>query len=94
MIVGYARTSTVEQVAGFEAQVRELQSIGAKNIFENRFPCCVPFAARSCNPYFCCEGDTLVVCKLDCLARSVRDLVRIIDFMKMNTLGPHLEYEF
>jgi DNA invertase Pin-like site-specific DNA recombinase len=36
MIIGYARTSTVEQVAGVEAQVRELQSIGAKKIFKEQ----------------------------------------------------------
>jgi hypothetical protein len=33
-----ARASTVEQVAGFEAQVRELQSIGAKKIFREQIP--------------------------------------------------------
>jgi len=31
---------------------------------------------------FCREADTFVVCKLDRLARSVRDLVRIIDTLK------------
>jgi DNA invertase Pin-like site-specific DNA recombinase len=36
---------------------------------------------------FCREGDMLVVCKLDCLARSVRDLVRIIDTLKAKDVG-------
>lgn len=35
-MLGYARTSTLEQVAGFKAQVRELQSIGAKKIFKEQ----------------------------------------------------------
>lgn len=30
MIIGYARTSTVEQLAGFEAQERELKAAGAR----------------------------------------------------------------
>jgi hypothetical protein len=33
MIVGYARTSTVEQVAGFEAQDRELRAVGVEKVF-------------------------------------------------------------
>jgi DNA invertase Pin-like site-specific DNA recombinase len=33
MIVGYARTSTVDQVAGFEAQVKELSAAGCEEIF-------------------------------------------------------------
>ncbi len=38
MIVGYARTSTVEQVAGFEAQDRELRAVGAEQgVRRNRF---------------------------------------------------------
>ena len=33
MIVGYARTSTVEQVAGFEAQERDLRAAGVERVF-------------------------------------------------------------
>jgi DNA invertase Pin-like site-specific DNA recombinase len=33
MIVGYARTSTVEQTAGFEAQERDLKAAGAEKVF-------------------------------------------------------------
>ncbi len=74
MIVGYARTSTVEQVAGFEAQVRELQSIGAKKIFREQISSVASRAQLEAAIDFCREGDTLVVCKLDRVARSVRDL--------------------
>jgi DNA invertase Pin-like site-specific DNA recombinase len=90
MIVGDARTSTVEQVAGFEAQVRELQSIGAKKIFREQIS---SVASRASHAQlegaidFCREGDMLVVCKLDRLARSVRDLVRIIDTLKAKDVG-------
>ena len=33
MIVGYARTSTLEQVAGFEAQDRDLRTAGVEKDF-------------------------------------------------------------
>ena len=33
MIVGYARTSTTEQVAGFEAQERDLRAAGVERVF-------------------------------------------------------------
>jgi DNA invertase Pin-like site-specific DNA recombinase len=36
MIVGYARTSTVEQKAGFEAQLKELQSAGCEEVFQEQ----------------------------------------------------------
>jgi DNA invertase Pin-like site-specific DNA recombinase len=87
MIVGYARTSTVEQVAGFEAQVRELQSIGAKKIFREQISSVASRAQLEAAIDFCREGDTLVVCKLDRLARSVRDLVRTIDTLKAKDVG-------
>jgi DNA invertase Pin-like site-specific DNA recombinase len=87
LIVGYARTSTVEQVAGFEAQVRELQSIGAKKIFREQISSVASRAQLEAAIDFCREGDTLVVCKLDRLARSVRDLVRIIDTLKTKDVG-------
>jgi DNA invertase Pin-like site-specific DNA recombinase len=35
-MVGYIRTSTVEQGAGFEAQRRELQALGVEKIFEEQ----------------------------------------------------------
>jgi DNA invertase Pin-like site-specific DNA recombinase len=34
--VGYARTSTIEQIAGLEAQERELQTAGVEKIFSER----------------------------------------------------------
>jgi len=78
------RTSTVEQVAGFEAQVRELQSNGAEKIFREQISSVASRAQLEAAIDFC---DMLVVCKLDRLARSVRDLVRIIDTLKAKDVG-------
>ena len=36
MLIGYARTSTVEQVAGFEDQKRELEKAGVDRVYANR----------------------------------------------------------
>jgi DNA invertase Pin-like site-specific DNA recombinase len=36
MLVGYARTSTVEQEAGLEAQERDLRAAGVEKVFSER----------------------------------------------------------
>ena len=34
MIVGYARTSTLDQQAGLDAQLRDLEAAGAERIYK------------------------------------------------------------
>lgn len=80
MIVGYARTSTVEQVAGFEAQQAELERAGCERIFKEQVSS-VDVAARdqlAAALTFCRTGDVFVVTKLDRLARSVAHLMQIV----------------
>jgi hypothetical protein len=36
MIVGYTRTSTLEQVAGIEAQLRDLTAAGVEKVFQEQ----------------------------------------------------------
>jgi len=36
MLIGLARTSTLEQVAGLEGQVRDLEGFGCKEIFKEQ----------------------------------------------------------
>ena len=79
MIVGYARTSTTEQVAGLEAQVRDLETNGCEKIFQEQVSSVAQRVALEGALSFIREGDTLVVTKLDRLARSVRDLLEIVD---------------
>ena len=33
MLIGYARTSTMDQIAGFDAQRKELAALGCKKVF-------------------------------------------------------------
>jgi DNA invertase Pin-like site-specific DNA recombinase len=78
MIVGYARTSTVEQVAGFEAQLKELEAAGCEKVFQEQVSSVTTRAQLEAAMEFIREGDVFVVTKLDRLARSVMDLMTIL----------------
>ena len=87
MIVGYARTRTLEQIAGFEAQERDLKAAGAERLFSERTSAVGPRKALDEAIDFAREGDAIVVTKLDRLARSVGDLVRIADRLEAKRVG-------
>lgn len=75
MLVGYARTSTVEQKAGFEAQLRELDAAGCEKMFKEQVSSVAEREElKRCIEYIR-DTDTLVVTKLDRFARSVADVV-------------------
>lgn len=78
MLVGYARTSTVEQEAGLEAQTRDLAAAGCERTFAERVSSVAHRAELETAIAFMREGDALVVTKPDRLARSVADLLGII----------------
>lgn len=79
MLVGYARTSTLEQGAGLEAQVRDLKALGCEKLYQEQVSS-VGIRPRLTDALeFVREGDTLVVTKLDRLARSVSHLGTILD---------------
>ncbi len=78
MEIGYARTSTVEQEAGFEAQLRELKQCGCEKIFQEQVSSVAHRAQLDAAIEFSREGDTFVVTKLDRLARSIGDLLQIL----------------
>lgn len=84
MLIGYARTSTLDQKAGIEAQVRDLQAAGCEKLFQEQVSS-VDVANREQLAQaleFVREGDTLVVTKMDRLARSVAHLMTILDKLK------------
>lgn len=84
MLVGYARTSTLDQKASIEAQVRDLTAAGCEKVFQEQVSS-VDVAHREQLAHaleFIREGDTLVVTKLDRLARSVAHLMTILDTLK------------
>jgi DNA invertase Pin-like site-specific DNA recombinase len=78
MIIGYARVSADGQT--LQAQTEALNAVGCTKVFSEKIS-----GARSDRPQLAKalaasdEGDTLVVCKLDRLARSTRDLLNTLD---------------
>jgi DNA invertase Pin-like site-specific DNA recombinase len=77
MLVGYARTSTADQAAGLEAQIRDLQAAGVEKVFSEQVSSVGARAALKACLEFLRERDVLVVTKPDRLARSTAALLTI-----------------
>jgi DNA invertase Pin-like site-specific DNA recombinase len=77
MLIGYARVSTQDQNLGL--QIQTLTQAGCQKIFDDKIS-----GSRAERPGLAKalemlrEGDTLVVCKLDRLGRSVKNLVDLV----------------
>lgn len=83
--VGYARTSTTDQKAGLEAQLRDLQAAGCTKLFKEEVSAVAtkrPQLDRALE--YVREGDTLIVTKPDRLARSTADLLQIASELEAN----------
>ena len=83
MRIGYARTSTVDQAAGLADQESELKAAGIERLYSEQ----VSAVAQS-RPQFDLmmatlrHRDAVIVTKLDRLARSMADLMKIIEAIK------------
>lgn len=82
MLIGYARTSTLEQKHSLAAQVDALNEHGCERVWSEQVSSVATRKALKDTLDFVREGDTLVVTKLDRLARSVRHLGEIVDLME------------
>ena len=86
MIIGYARVSTDDQK--LEAQTDALEGVGAERVFADK----ITGSARS-RPQLdqmldhLREGDVVVVTKYDRLARSLRDLLGIVEVIAERGAG-------
>lgn len=81
VIIGYARTSTAEQKAGMDAQIRDLEAAGVERMYREHVSS-VDMVARAIFAdamSYSRPGDVLVVTKLDRLARSVAHLMQIVE---------------
>jgi DNA invertase Pin-like site-specific DNA recombinase len=90
MLIGYARASTLDQKASIQAQLRELREAECKKIFSEQVSS-VDVVRREqlgLALEFVREGDSLVVTKLDRLARSVAHLLSIVE--QLNAKGASL----
>ena len=82
VLIGYARTSTIEQVAGFEDQKTKLVNAGCTEFYSEQissvakerpeFDAMLRFARR---------GDTIVATKIDRLARNASSLLRLVELL-------------
>lgn len=84
MIYGYARVSTAQQ--DYATQIADLKKAGVTKIFKDKYT-----GTTANRPEFdklitsIKDGDTLIVTKLDRLARNTQDALNIVK--KMNTEG-------
>ena len=88
MLIGYARTSTLDQDYGLEAQKEELEAYGVGELYHEQVSAVesdrseLKAAIRSLR-----DGDKLVVTKLDRLARSVRHLGELLEALEAKGAG-------
>lgn len=80
--VGYARTSTIEQEAGLEAQLRDLKASGCDKIFQEHASGVKQRDELEKALNYVREGDEFVICKIDRLSRSVLDFMKITESLK------------
>lgn len=86
MLVGYARVSTIEQ--NLDLQLNALNDAGCEKIFTEKAS-----GAQRDRPELIAtlnymrKGDTLVVWKLDRLARSLKQLIETIESLEKKEMG-------
>ena len=85
-LIGYARTSTTDQLAGLDAQLRDLKAAGCRKVFSEQVSSVAARAQLEAALDYCRDGDTLVVTKLDRLARSARHLTELIDALEAKSV--------
>jgi DNA invertase Pin-like site-specific DNA recombinase len=87
MIVGYARTSTADQVAGIDAQERDLRAAGCEKVFREQVSSVGQRDQLAACLAFLREGDVLVVAKPDRLARNTESLLGIVNDLTARGVG-------
>ncbi|UFS71377.1 recombinase family protein [Geomonas sp. RF6] len=79
-IIGYARVSTTEQ--HLEVQLEQLKAAGCSKIFsEKKSGVDAKRVQLASMLDYVREGDQVVCCKLDRIARSTQDLLNIVDVL-------------
>ena len=81
-VIGYARVSTTEQ--NIEPQLEQLTAAGCDKVFQEKRS-----GADAARPElgtmldYVRDGDTVVCCKIDRLARSTKHLLEIVEMLKV-----------
>jgi DNA invertase Pin-like site-specific DNA recombinase len=87
MLIGYARTSTVDQQAGFQAQLVELEAYGCERMYQEQVSAVATRNQLDSAIDILRTGDKLVVTKLDRLARSVAHMGDILQQIEAKGAG-------
>jgi len=87
MLVGYARTSTTDQHAGFEAQLVELNAYGCERMYQEQVSAVASRQELELAIDMLREGDKLVVTKLDRLARNVMHMGELLQQIEAKGAG-------
>jgi DNA invertase Pin-like site-specific DNA recombinase len=87
MLVGYVRTSTIDQEAGLCAQIRDLKAAGCEKLYSEQISSVAERVQLRQALDFVRHGDTLVVARPDRLARSTADLLNIIGTLEARDVG-------
>lgn len=87
MLIGYARTSTFDQIAGLESQIENLTAKGCSKVFSEQVSSVAERAQLELALDFVREGDAFVIVRLDRLARSTSDLLSIIARLEAKKVG-------
>ena len=85
--VGYCRTSTIEQIAGLEAQERDLKAAGCERLVSEQISSVAERAGLERCLASLQPGDVLMVTKPDRLARSTSHLLSIVEDLNARDIG-------
>lgn len=87
MLIGYMRSSTADQCAGYEAQAELLRLAGCEKTFGEMISSVAQRPQLDAALDFVREGDVLVVTDLSRLARSTADLLTIVAKLEAKEVG-------
>ena len=87
MLIGYARTSTTDQQAGFDAQLVELKTYGCERVFKEQVSAVASREELDRAIDMLRDGDKLVVTKLDRLARNVMHMGELLQLIEAKGAG-------
>lgn len=85
-IIGYARVSTADQQ--LDVQLEQLQTVGCEKIYQEKIS-----GADANRPQlsalldYAREGDTVICCKLDRIARSTKHLLEVVDHLQQKNIA-------
>jgi DNA invertase Pin-like site-specific DNA recombinase len=80
--LGYARTAITDRQVELEVQLRDLAAAGCRTVFSEQSSAGGKRVQLTAALNYVRDGDTLVVTKLDRLARSVRHLSELAELLE------------